>query len=192
MKTVSGSSLRILATMRRKNPLFLTCPRWRSLTRAALRPRQVPGRFANRTVARVILVQLAFRSPNAPSAAASVNKISTIPWKLRPNPANRLAAKTTHDPATPNRRKLSSPIQTADTLYSPRTRAFEYRNASSDAVTKLMDSTPSVSAATKRAGTRAPSGEKIHVSYTKKCASKSTDWMTEMKPNNCCRDGIVF
>src|SRR5882762_6589926 len=39
MKIASGSSFKILATMRRRKPPFRTCPRCTSLIRAALRPR---------------------------------------------------------------------------------------------------------------------------------------------------------
>ena len=63
IKIASGSSLRILATMRCRKLLLRTWPRWTSLMRAALRPRHASGRLARRTVMRVMRVQLALKTP---------------------------------------------------------------------------------------------------------------------------------
>ena len=50
MKIACGSSFKIFVTMRRRKRPFRTCPRCRSLTRAALRTRHAAGKFASRTV----------------------------------------------------------------------------------------------------------------------------------------------
>ena len=54
---------------------------------AAVRPRHASGKFANRTVARVIRVRLALKTPYTPTATAAPNNTSTIRWKFTPNPA---------------------------------------------------------------------------------------------------------
>jgi hypothetical protein len=63
IKIASGSSRKIFATMRRRKLPFRTCPRCTSLISAALRPRHAAGKFASRTVVRVIRVQLALKTP---------------------------------------------------------------------------------------------------------------------------------
>jgi hypothetical protein len=49
--------------MRRKKLPFRTWPKCRSLISAALRPRHAAGKFASRTVIRVIRVQFALKTP---------------------------------------------------------------------------------------------------------------------------------
>jgi len=50
--TASGFSFITFATIRRKKPPFLTCPKCKSLMSAALRPRQASGKFSSPPAAR--------------------------------------------------------------------------------------------------------------------------------------------
>jgi hypothetical protein len=71
-------------------------------------------------------------------------------------------------------RKLNRPSQVAASLYNPRTTAFVYRNARSEAVMKLTDMMPRTILAGLAPNTPSPREENVQVAYKKKWARNKT------------------
>src|SRR5580765_3419514 len=77
-------------------------------------------------------------------AIAIANSTCTSKWKLKAILATVATPRINHAITAARNRKLKSPIHTAEALYNARTEALVYEKARIEAVTKLIDRTPSV------------------------------------------------
>ena len=89
------------------------CPRCKSLTSAATRPRQASGKFGNFTVIRFMRTVAALITPYTPTSSASEKNPSAMSSGAISRPAIRATPSAIHEAQAAKMQKVISPTQTA-------------------------------------------------------------------------------